>query len=99
VARYRLTLGYRVRRAWRAVRARFARAPRPQRDVEADEIRKIEALISRLEIATAIGSVTACGQLAGMADDRVGVARRRLAAEALHRLHQRAQTEVSNAYH
>ena len=50
----------------------------------------IEALIGRLEIAAMIGSMTAAGQIAAMAEDRVGVARRRLASEALHRLRSRA---------
>jgi hypothetical protein len=64
--------------------------PKPPRDVEIEEIRKIEALIGRLEICAAIGSITAAGQLAGMAEDRVGQARRRMAQEALHRLRSRA---------
>jgi hypothetical protein len=56
------------------------------RDIEAEEIARIQALIGRLEIAARIGSMTAAGRLADMAEDRIGRERRRLAAEALHRL-------------
>jgi hypothetical protein len=97
VARYRMTLGYRLRRLWRGWVRKFEHLPRPERDLESDEIRKIEALIGRLEIAAAIGSITAAGQLASMAEDRVGQARRRLAGEALHRLRPRAMVEAANA--
>ena len=42
-----------------------------------------------------IGSVTAAGQLAGMADDRVGIERRRMAHEALQRLRSHAMVEAT----
>lgn len=85
-----MTLGYRLRRAWRRLAAQFTPAQRPPRDIEAEAIAAAEALIARLEICAAIGSVTAAGQLACLAEDRVGVARRRLASEAVHRLRSRA---------
>jgi hypothetical protein len=70
-----------VRRRWRH------RLPAPPpRDAEAVEIAKIEALIGRLEIATMIGSTTAAGRLVDLAEDRVGIARRRMAQEAIARL-------------
>jgi hypothetical protein len=94
VARYRLTWGYRLRRAWRGLRGRFTRTQRPQRDLEAEEIARIAALVGRLEIAAMIGSVTAAGQLAGMAEDRIGQARRRMAQDAVKRLRSRAPTDA-----
>jgi hypothetical protein len=93
MARYRLTLGYRIRRACRVLRSYLTRAPRPQRDAEAEEIARLEGLIGRLEIAAMIGSVSAAGQLASMAEDRVGIARRNMAREALDRLRSRAPAE------
>lgn len=94
MARYRLTLGYRLRRVARVLRGQFTRAPRPQRDANAEEIARIEALIGRLEIAAMIGSISAAGQLADMAEDRVGIARHRMALDALDRLRSRAPVEV-----
>jgi hypothetical protein len=61
-------------------------APKPRPDPEAAEIARTQTLIGRLEIAASIGSASAHQQLTDMAIDRVGVARRRAADEALKRL-------------
>jgi hypothetical protein len=79
------TILRRLRWAWRS----WKRRPRlavPTRDIEAEEIAKVETLIRRLEIAARIGSMAAAGRLADMAEDRIGRERRRLAIEALNRL-------------
>jgi hypothetical protein len=70
---------------WRLLYSR-GRKPPAKPDAEAVEIARIDALIGRLEIAAMIGSVTAAGRLADMAVDRVGLARRRMAKEAMARL-------------
>ena len=93
-----MTLGYRLRRLWRAWKRRCAPMPKPARDVEAEEIARIEAQIGRLVIAAMIGSLTAAGQLAGMAEDRVGMARRRMAHEALRRLQSSAVVDARRSH-
>jgi hypothetical protein len=93
VARLRLTLGYRLRRLRRVLAARFTRPPKPPRDLEAEQIAQIEALVRRLEVVAGLGGITAAGMLAAMASDEVGQARRRLAGEALQRLRSRVPAE------
>jgi hypothetical protein len=98
VARYHLSLGYRFRRVCRVLRTYLTRAPRPQRDLEAEEIARIASEIGRLEIAAAIGSITAGARLSDMAADRLGLARRRLADEALGRLSSQARGRLHAHY-
>jgi len=89
-----MILRYRLRVAWQRWQRRRP-AVKPTRDIEAEEIAAAEALIGRLEVAAMIGSTAAAGRLAAMAEDRVGMARRSLAGEAVDRL--RARTSATTA--
>ena len=91
-----MTLRYRLRMAWRRWQQRRSPA-KPARDIEAEEIAAAEALIGRLEIAAMIGSTAAAARLATIVEDRVGQARRRMAADALERLHTRTNTITAEA--
>jgi hypothetical protein len=84
--RFRLKVRYHLGRATAIFAREDAQAAR--RDLEREEITRDEAVIARLEIAAAIGSMSAQGLLVDMADDRVGCARRRMAQDALGRLRQ-----------
>jgi hypothetical protein len=91
-----MTLRHRLRVAWRRWRQRRP-AVKPARDVEAQEIAEVEALIGRLEVAAMIGSTAAAARLATMMEDRVGQARRRMAAEALERVGARTRAITAEA--